>query len=301
MGTHWIAGYSVREAHSTPGAGTYVPIRFSDDEGATWTAENTYLDSDPVVGLDLGGSCYFHVCPNGDVIMLKGSGVDGAYVDLVYRSTDGGKTWTSAASGIADPELRMVAGYGCTYDGVIYVPLHKFTSQPGNAKPWNQEVWVSSDNGASWSLRGTVPWTGDSGNEFSVMQTSGNGMIAVCRDNALAVTWQNTSDDLGATWSDPQAITYMGVVQMPRMRKYADGILLFGREGVKGVENVRDVVWYSPNDGVTWCRKFYPGNSTYGDAAYNDVLQRADGTFYMLSYAGTDSAAAITSAVFEIA
>lgn len=303
LGTHWVCSYSVRETHFVAGIGTYRPLRFSDDDGATWTAENVYLDDDPVTGLvnDDTASCYLLAAPNGDVLFFQ-TITGTSYVDEVYRSSDGGKTWTHASSGIPNPELRMQAGYGFTQDGVIYVPLHKFSSQPGNTTPWEQEVWVSSDNGTTWELRGTVPYApGDSGNEFSIAYTSGSSLIAVCRDAASLTTYQNTSNDLGATWGARQSIAGMGIYQQGRIRNYANGLIMFGREGEKANGGVFTCVWYSADNGATWGRKFQPDTSAWNDAAYCDVLQRADGKFYCMTYGGTDNAANIRSAVFEIA
>lgn len=281
--------------------GTYRAFRFSDDEGATWTAENTYLDDVAISGNDGEASCYLHIAPNGDVLFLSGSGIDGAYVDLVRRSGDGGKTWTVAASGIPDPHLRMVAGYGCVHDGVIYVPLHKFASQPNNASPWDQEVWASDDNGATWELQGMVPYApATTGDEFSVMVTAGTNMIAVCRDRDGEATYWNKSSDLGATWGAREALPHIGIIQMPRMRRYAGGTLLFGREGAMGVTAIRPVIWYLPDGGTEWCRKYYPTTSATNDGHYCDVLQRADGNFYFMTYAGTTAIATIQDAVFGI-
>lgn len=296
LGTHWICGYQQREGHQVAGDGSGSRMHFSDDDGATWTAAGKFLDGEDVTGLPAGvGSCYFLVAPNGDVLFFAGT-----YVDTVYRSSDGGKTWASAASGITDPDLRMQAGYGFTLDGVIYVPMHKFTSQPGNTTPWDQEVWTSDDDGATWELRGTVPYApGASGDEFSIINTGGTNLVAICRDFAAATTYYNTSSDLGATWSARQEIDGMGIMQMMRMRRYAGGIIGFGREGKKTQGSVYTTVWYSL-DAPTWCRKFRPDTQGFGDAAYCDVLERVDGKFYLMTYGGTDAVASIRSGVFEI-
>jgi len=301
LGTHWIASYSVREGHQVPGDGKYRPLRFTDDEGATWTAENTYLDGNPVTGLVDGdtASCYLIMAPNGDLLFFQDD-TGNTFVDDIYRSSDGGKTWTHVASGIPNPELRMPAGYGCVRDGVIYVPLHKFTNA-ALSKPWDQEVWASDDNGVTWELQGTVPYApGTSGDEFSVMVTTGNNMIAVCRDAAKATTYWNKSSDLGATWSAREELSYMGIVQMARMRRYAGGTLLFGREGESTVTSIRPVIWYLPDGGSEWCRKFYPTTSVTNDGHYCDVLQRDDGNFYFMTYAGSTAIATIQDAVFGI-
>lgn len=295
LGTHWICGYQRREAHQTPGIGNRFSMHFSDDGGLTWTDENKYLDGNDVSGLPAGmGTCYFISAPNGDVLFLQGT-----WVDTVYRSSNGGATWTSAASGISNADLRMQAGYGFTASGVIYVPMHKFASQPNNATPWDQEVWVSSDNGVSWSLRGTVPYApGATGDEFSIINLNDTTLLAVCRDASNAKTYYNLSYDDAVTWTDRAEIADMGIMQMLRMRKFAGGIMGFGREGTKTAGGVRTTIWYTL-DGITWGKKLQL-DQAFNDAGYCDVLQRDDGKYYCMTYGGTDATANIRHLVFEI-
>lgn len=302
LGTHWIAGYQQREQHQVAGTGFGWRMRFSDDEGATWSDVGTFIDDGAVTGIPEGvGTQYFIVAPNGDVLFLADDEVNTfPYAHLVYRSSDGGKTWVSAASGIPDAHLRIQAGYGCVVDGVIYVPMHKFASQPNNVAPWDQEVWISSDNGMSWSIRGSVPWVGVSGDEFSIIDTGGTNMIAVCRDYSNAATYINTSSDMGATWSQPTAVPDIGVVQMGRIKHFAGGLMMFGRERSKTAGVVYTTVWYSTDGGVTWCRKFRADTTAYSDAGYCDVLERSDGKYYIMTYGGNVGAANIRDAVFEI-
>jgi hypothetical protein len=302
LGTHWIAGYHQREGHNVLGTGGGLRMRFSDDEGATWTAPGKFLDGSDVTGLTAGvGSCYFLNAPNGDVLFLWNEASTG-YLERVYRSSDGGHSWTSAASGIANPELRMQAGYGFTEGSVIYVPFHKFAGQPNNATPWGMEVWASADDGVTWALVGEVD-PALNGDEFSIMHTEGTEMIALVRDRNNAQTFLYRSPDMGVTWGAQQVLTEMGVVQMGRMRKFDgfDGIVMFGRLGSMSAGAVNTVVYYMPPDWSNFVRRFIPDSAGFSDGGYCDVLRRADGTFYWMSYGGTTAVSNIRGGVFEIA
>lgn len=301
-GTKWIAIYRSATAHDATGAGKFH-IRFSEDEGATWTDEDTFTDTNPVTGAPFikhGSStdvsdAIVLVAPNGDLLIHAYEGGNAAtHGTYQYRSEDGGATFVD--EGLID-DGTGIGGQDYTIVGTtIYITVME-DADKNRTQPWTCAVYKSADNGANWTKTGTVAASG-AGNEAGIIGTGGNGLLVVMRDPSDAVTYQYTSNDLGATWSTAATITAMGIFQRPRLKALAGGVMMFGRDNTSG--NDHTVVWYSPNSGSSWCRKFYPDATAFADCGYCDVLEKADGNFYLLTYGGTTSAAKVRSAVFGI-
>lgn len=303
-GDKWIAIYRAATAHSVDGAGKFH-IRFSEDEGANWTAEDTFTDSDAVTGApfaahapntDVGDAIVF-VAPNGDLLVHaaeRGSTACGTYQ---FRSTNGGKTWTD--EGAINNDSYLVGGQDYTIVGSDIYAVFMETVSTNGVAPWLPVTYKSSDSGATWVELGTIEPSTTYGNEAGIIHTGGTRLLAVMRDYQVLTTYQYVSDDLGQTWSARQAIPDMGQLQRPRMKAFSGGILLYGRDQLTLSD--RTVVWYSADGGTTWGRKFYTGTAVAADTGYCDVLERSDGKFYIMTYGGTTSAAGVRYAVFEIA
>ena len=300
-GDKWIAIYRAATDHTATGAGKFH-IRFSEDEGATWTNENVYTDGNAVTGApfakhgsstDVGDAIVF-VAPNGDILIHAYEGGDAAtHGTYQYRSTDGGATFSD--EGLID-DGTGIGGQDYTIVGTdIYITIMADANKD-RTHPWVLHVYKSSDNGANWTDLGAVDASLD-GNEAGIEWLGGNNLIIVERDTSVATIHQYTSSDLGQTWGAASEIEGMGIFQRPRMKRYAGGVMMFGRDE-RGATD-KTVVWYLPPGG-SWCRKFYPDASAFVDCGYCDVLERSDGTFYMLTYGGTTVVASVRSAVFEI-
>lgn len=303
-GTNWIALYRSGTSHTAAGK---FHLRFSVDDGATWTNEDAFIGGGAVSGppTTLHGSNtnmtdgIVLVAPNGELLIHvyeNGSTDRGTYQ---YRSDDDGATWTD--EGRINDDATIISGQDYTIVGTdIYLACMEDPNGDGN-NPYTAVVYKSTNNGTGWAKIGTIESDTTYGNEPGIIHAGGNNLLCVMRDAAEATTYQYTSSDLGVSWSARESITGMGVFQRARMKALAGGILLFGREGTMTIGGVYTCVWYSADNGTTWGRKFRPDTSVFSDAGYCDVLERADGKFYLLTYGGSTSAAVIRSAVFEIA
>jgi hypothetical protein len=305
-GTRWIAAYGVAENHA--GVGVRAHVRFSTNEGATWTAEDTWTNGSPVGGdpftphapNTVAGEPLLFVAPNGDIILQvneNGGALIGAFQ---YRSTDGGATWTDEGQINSDPYFRTGQDY--TIVGTdIYLVVLKTVNLTGDY-PYTVHVYKSTDNAATWVDLATVESSTLHSNEAGIAHVGGSNFIVVKREgDATAVTHIYYSSDNCVTWTARAAIPIMGELERPRLLELDNGVLLFGRDQLGASVSDYTVVWYSADGGLTWGRKFYPDTTAFSDCGYCDVLQRADGKFYMLTYGGTTLTASVRSCVFEIA
>lgn len=297
----WAAIYRAATGHTVSGAGV-VRVRFSDDEGATWTAENTFIDGESITGWPSfhstntnTGNPYVLRAPNGDLLLHVDEGPTqrGTWQ---YRSVDGGKTWTDEGRINSDATLSCAQDHVIVGNDIYIVFMHSTT---GNGDyPWLPTAYRSSDNGTTWTALGTIESSTSHGNECAIAHTGGNNFIAVMREGDGIATYFYRSSDACQTWSARQAVSTLGLVARPRLKTLAGGLMLIGRQEL-GTHD-RTVVWFSPDSGEQWEQQCYL-DSIFTDTGYCDLLERNDGKFYMLSYGGTQSAAAVRRLVFEAA
>lgn len=299
--TLWAAIYRAATGHGTSDGGV-IKIRFSDDQGATWTAENTFTDAEAVSGWPSfhstntnTGNPYLLVAPNGDLLLHVDEGPTqrGTWQ---HRSTDNGKTWTDEGRINSDATLSCAQDHVIVGNDIYIVFMHSTT---GNGDyPWLPTAHKSSDNGTTWTELGTIEPSTSYGNECAIAHVGGNNFVAVMREGDGVATYFYRSSDACQTWSARQAVSTLGLVARPRLKALAGGIILIGRQEL-GIYD-RTVVWFSPDDGERWEQQCYL-DSIFTDTGYCDVLERDDGRFYMLTYGGTQATAAIRRLVFEAA
>lgn len=138
---------------------------YSDDHGATWqVSENAACangDEAKVVELS-----------NGDILMSIKNRNKGSR--LMAKSTDGGKTWTTAE---LNPNLPDPACNGdlvsYTHGGVHYL-LHSLPAS--NSTRENVTIYLSSDDGGKWDIKRQV-YEGYSA--YSALQVLNDGTIGI--------------------------------------------------------------------------------------------------------------------------
>lgn len=279
-------------------------IRFSDDYGETWTAEDTDLDGDPVVGMPMdvpdadpttdANEPWLYLAPNGDLVVHMWC-ID--WTTLTYAgsyqsiSSDGGKTWGAVAqtsiAGVADPTVVFTTDDHFVYDGVIYAGV--------SIKGTGEGIMKSEDNGATWTYIANVA-SGVS--EIGIEYLGTSTIIAMLRDNGNTNTYRATSSDMGATWSAKEEITY----HIPASGRHR----IWTRARLEGSSatwwtdtqlvmcgfvftggNRRSCLWVSKDSGASWSAPLYVDDA-YADGGYGDLFYNPNtGEYVFMCYRGT--------------
>lgn len=231
-----LASYT--EAPNAPASftqGAVLHVRFSSDNGATWSAEDTYLDSTPVTGFPMSppgatgsqgaGEPFLYIAPNGDLLIhtwlsdysTSPSGQSGSFQ---ARCTDGiGKVW-SAMSQITfanfpggythnNNYIFSTDDYFTNGDGKIYAASRML--QAGNAASSGvvkQQFISSPDNGTTWNYVSDISsYTSAVGGangtiEVGLAYIGGTTIVAVLRGQiGDSNGYMSVSTDMGATWN----------------------------------------------------------------------------------------------------
>lgn len=154
-------------------AGTNRGVYVSNNKGSTWASLKGNLP---------GGVSIHSLVINGNTIFA------GAQYNIVYRSTDGGTSWTNVSSG-----LPVVSG-APLQDVYFYIPSLTMIGDALFAGTFGLGVYKSTNNGLSWSLVST----GLTNLKVTSLAVKNNELIA------LASPRRNTlyqSFDFGSTWS----------------------------------------------------------------------------------------------------
>lgn len=305
--------YKRGPGHSSDGS-TEIHIRFSDDYGATWTAEDTDLDGNPVSGLPLTrpvawdaaddlSEPWLYLAPNGNLLLhvWRYDWGDTAYGAYQSVSADGGKTWGALAStgltGHAEPERIFSTDDHFVYDGTIYAGC-SFKEADGA-----EGLIKSPDNGASWEFVATVSATVTA--EIGIEYLGDNTILALMRSTSDKTTYRCFSTDMGATWGTRDELTnIMGASGRHRIwtRAHLEGSSAewwtdqylvacgFVLTGVVGAER-RSCLWFSKDGGANWSEPHYVDDA-YNDAGYGDMFYNPNtGEYVFLCYRGTKNEA----------
>lgn len=324
----WVEGTNHSDYNS---ASHYVNIFFSDDEGATWSANNTYIGGAAITGFPLvppGGSSTGFVdftiirCPNDDlVIIAQDRGVNGSawngvnFTQHQYRSTDDGQTWAhdfdfcTAIGLVTVADKAKIQGLfeNMVLGNDLYITLCQIRADLDDTRI---SLYKSSDNCATWSLV-SHPIAYD---ELSPDATAsaiahlGNGrFIIILRTQDLGTAYKRESNDYGLTWGAISEFSsqagYVGIHD-PKVKGYSNFFLLYGRDNKKILGDTTAALfmrnsWWTTTDLFTtpsqrhYLDPFYAGNGTanQGDAGYTRAMRKADGSFMFFGYYGTNFAA----------
>lgn len=235
------AGGQLWEGTSVPPSGD---VWRSSDGGATWTKVSTSPpDEDGWGGRFATASV---VLPGGGGLLLMGGCCRYGRRRDVWKTTDGGESWTCVIrrSGWND---RFEASVACLPNGDLMVLGGETSAR--TAQGWTgvrcNEVWRSSDGGATWVLAtAEAGWT-KRAQAVSVVLPDGDLVVLGGDDGAPRCdVWR--SSDGGVTWVQATAEAEWGA-----RVGFSAGCLANGDLVVMGGELKNDV-WKSSDKGETW-------------------------------------------------
>lgn len=280
-------------------AASVIHIHFSTDNGATWSAVDTFTNGNAVTGAPFNGHStndtaepLLIVCPNGDILLHVGE--KNSSQDSVgtwqYRSTNGGAAWSDEGQINSDADFT-----GGQDHVVIGSDIYITTVSDAWASPTAAKLYKSSDNGTTWTVVSTIASTSDNASETGIAYLGSNTFVCILRDTLNAKTYKRVSTDLGQTWGTLTDVTAaLGVLQRARLRIYADEpsrIYMWGRDYHS--TGHRTAIYFSDDAAATWSAPFFANENSYSDCGYADMIRLPDHSFRMLNYEGAQAAANI--------
>lgn len=313
---NWVLVYEESTAHSET-HDDVVHIKFSNDQGATWTAEDTYLDAEAVTGFpaypDDGiddpygpGDTYILEAPNGDLwlhtwkVYYSGTLMQGTWHK---KSTDGGKTWGAFEQIIFGGQTETETNKtGMTeqhfiLDGVIYMAGRVYDTPFSTVKMC---LYKSEDNGATWSWISDMSAYSDKTHEAAMEYLGDNRILVFMRDSANARSTMTYSNDFGATWAPVVPVelvmNYIGRNRMYTVNHLAglpnwwnDNRLVmvgFVLTNPGSSQGRRNAIWLSSDAGIHWSQPLYLDDAA-ADAGYGDILLDTNtNTYRVVTYIG---------------
>lgn len=316
--------YRTASAHSVNDGALH--IRFSDDNGHTWTSEDTTLDGGAVSGFPMNpdelssgedaGEPWLYVAPNGDLLLHMwrvdyGTSLGGTYQ---ARSTDDGHTW-SAATGPVQFDGLTEAQNGKTFatdddfvhDRTIYAGARVYQDADGH--PASMVLVTSDDDGTSWARRSTIVSSTELDNmgaqEVGLEYVGNDTIVAMIRDNEEVASYRRVSTDMGETWGTLDDVTsQVDIASRQRVytRAHLQGLSGWWKDPVLVMVGFvhqtsgssmprRSCVWVSRDRGATWDGPHYIAAQTE-DAGYGDMFyDETSGQWVVVTYQGTSDAA----------
>src|SRR5438552_158594 len=196
------------------GRGEGLFVRFSTDNGATWTNERQLASGSPFIrDVQITGDL-----ATGDVYVAGmnegGGGFPHNDNNLIYRSTDGGNTWSNTYTGpiFPGPGVGVVGYFACMFpDGGSYYWRHEGWGEPAALNHVVHLVYAQhgagSDPGDVYYIRST-----DSGATFGApLQLNTDATtrpqwqpnISVSPSGTLLATWYDARDSASCTKGNP--------------------------------------------------------------------------------------------------
>jgi predicted neuraminidase len=195
-------------------------------------------------------------------------------IPVMLRSTDDGRTWSDPVP-VSDQRGRV-------YDVLRYqdsILVLEFCNDgtdtwTGTLPEHVYRLYVSTDNGKSFSPRSTLP--------FDTLNR-GYGTMELLPDGSLIAYVYNEknesnldyviSRDGGHTWEEPRISHLAKQIRNPQMGRVKEGYVLHGRSGNWGEDGEKgNFVLYTSRDGILWDKGRYLQMQTAGHGSYSNNL-----------------------------
>ena len=195
--------YATPENGSAPLTVAFTDTTNGEASGWAWYFGDGIIDSEwtettPDAGWSPRGGHSMVVLPDGSIVLMGGL-EDGAYTHDVWRSADSGATWSRIAEAPRWPP-RVSYGSLLLPDGSI-VLMGGYAEDDDEWSYFN-DVWRSTDNGATWmEMTSDAEWSARDGHT-SVALPDGSILLMGGRDDDTRYgdLWHST--DSGATWTE---------------------------------------------------------------------------------------------------
>ena len=286
-------------------------IRFSNDYGQTWSAEDKYINSGSVTGFPMNpplpvgidsGEPWLYLAPDGNLV-LHMWGIDyGVSNSGTWQSTstDGGATWSTPPSLVSFTGVSVSENYNVfatdddfVLSGTMYAGARAYS----NATPSDSKIIFikSDDNGATWDYVSDI--TSTNTQEIGIEYLGNNTIIGIVRTLDNTETYRVWSFDMGATWSSLENIS-TAIQVSGRHRIYTlahlkgeaswwdDPTLImtgFVLTNPGSSTPRRNCIWVSLDGGELWSNPMYV-DTELEDGGYGDIFYDPDNDEFVLIY-----------------
>ncbi|EGB09976.1 hypothetical protein AURANDRAFT_52803, partial [Aureococcus anophagefferens] len=228
--------------------------------GASWTQVAKLVASDAAADDEFGGS----VAVSGDLVVVGADENDAAGSAYVFRTTNGGATWTQTAKLLAsDAAAGDRFGYSVAISGDLVV-VGAFYDDDAGSNSGSAYVFRTTNDGASWTQVAKLVASDAAATDYFGYSVAVSGDLVVVgaygNDDAgsksgSAYVFRTTND--GASWtqvaklvaSDAAASDYFG-----RSVAVSGDLVVVGAygNGDAGIGSGSAYVFRTTNDGASW-------------------------------------------------
>lgn len=214
---------------------------------------------------------------------------DAVLRSVVYRSSDGGRTWKSGAE-LPAPEAGWAeqVPFGDIWaatDGTLrtscYQGKYADASKSSKTKAYRSWCFRSDDDGLTWQPQAVI---GPKHNETDLFPLGGRRWLAAARVEAVELF---LSEDDGASWQLSQRVTVRNEIN-GHLARLKDGRLLLSY-GLRIADRHGVCAKLSSDEGKTWSDPLRLARSQVSDCGYPSSVQLANGKIVTAYYSKSDA------------